>query len=192
MQKKRTEGSLDELLLEMKWYQEVTLLASFLNLTSAELQDMYANSGIVKQKIPIGHIQQFQKDVSLTLTAIQAKAGLGELGREELQGMADYLTGKLGGARNRVVFLENLRVRVDVVTDEITDDLWADVIFLFLSRGDWMDQLGRCPQCETWFEKSRKNQVYCSDRCKSKAAYDRYRDERRSARRERYRKGETV
>lgn len=190
MQKKRTEGSLDKLLLEMNWSQEVAPLASFLNLTSAELQDMYMNSGTVKT--PIDHILQFQKDVSLILDAIRARSGLAELEGEELRGLADFLTAKLGGARNRVVFLENLRVRVDVVTDELTDDLWADFIFLFLNRDDWMDQLGRCPQCETWFEKSRKNQVYCTDRCKSKAAYHRYRDERRSARRERYRKGKTV
>jgi len=77
-------------------------------------------------------------------------------------------------------------VRVYATADGILPNIWADFICTFLARDDWREVLGKCPQCQIWFQRSRKDQVYDSDVCKGKAAYARQGPERRSARRQRY------
>lgn len=192
MSRKQAKHDLDALLLDMQWDQEVAPLAHFLNLTPDKLQNMYTNSARIKQKAPIDDIRWFQRDVSLYLEAIQGKKGMERLASEDLDRLAESLTGKLGGTRNKVIFRDNLQVRVDLAADKLVDNLWADFICFFLSRDDWMDKLGKCPQCEKWFGKSRKNQIYCSTSCKNTVAYHRHQDERKSERRQRYRKGKPI
>ena len=158
-------------LLDMDWANELTPLVDMLNL---------------------GHgsqVGEAVREIGAILKGCYSIRTCNEARRLER-----FLSTKLATATNsvKIIGLAGGNIRVDLEAEGLVENLWADFICIFLYRDDWRDLLGSCPLCQKWFERSRKNQVYCSEACKSKAAYARSAESRRSARRERYRKDKLV
>ncbi len=176
-------------LLKMDWETEVSPLVEFLNLGSDvdELRRAVRESEILKDKggSPSDFID-FRKEMDGFLHRFYEMDSASEAKRLE-----KFLTRMLANAKNKVKIIDladkQIRVRLEVST--FIQNLWADFICIFLQRDDWTQLLGKCPQCAKYFERSRKNQIYCGEVCKNKAAYARNADVRRLERRIRYRKG---
>jgi len=185
-----SEYDLDSL-LEMDWAEELAPLVGFLNLNDgyAELQRSFEKSTLFKDKSSVDHVMGFHKDVTYILEELRSLRTW-----EGARELAKFLTPKLQNMKNEiaVVDLKTRQFRVNLFIEKIIDELWADFICVFLSRGDWLDKLGRCPECKKWLEKKRRDQIYCSDLCRSKASYKRHQEERRESRRARYMKNKRI
>lgn len=185
VEKEKVEYSLRSL-SEMDWGTDIALLIWFLNLTNAELQDAYRNSTSFKRNTDLETLMKFHSDIALVLDFFYSFSR--DNGRIE-----EFLTGKLVEASHlRVGITKDSHVRVSIELRDpngfnaVIKDIWIDLICVFLNREDWIDHLGRCAHCKTWFERSRKDQLYCSESCRSKAAYTRYRESRKTAERKLY------
>ncbi len=179
-------------LLEMDWEHEVSPLVDFLNLESdfAELQQAVQDSEILKEKGgPVEDFMRLHNEIKYVLNAYYEI--LTEVDAKRLE---KFLTRMLAKTRNRVkiIDLADKQIRVHLEASTVIQNLWADFICIFLRMDNWTKLLGKCPQCEKWFERPRKNQIYCTEGCKSKAAYTRNKDDRRLERRERYRKEKSI
>jgi len=168
MKKEQVECSLDDF-VKMDWGREVEPLVYFLNLSIDELSEMYPKSPF--KDVSVEGILTFRDDISYILDLLDSAPGV-----KQLRQVENELTEKLAGVRSLVFVTKDLRSHVDIDVDALRpiDKLWADFIFLFLDR-DWSEELGRCVNCRTWFKKSMKNQIYCSNNCKVKMHYKRNR-----------------
>jgi hypothetical protein len=54
---------------------------------------------------------------------------------------------------------------------------WIDEENFYIGKG--YEKVGRCPNCEIFFEKKRKNQEYCSEKCRKAAQMRRLRESKK-------------
>jgi len=169
MKKEQVEYSLDDF-MQMDWGREVEPLIYFLNQSHDDLRRMYPSSPF-KGQAPEDDVVNFHRDISYILGLLDSAPGVKQLQQVEIE-----LTTKIVNVRSRVFMSNDLKAHVDIDTDNlgIFEKIWLDFIFIFLQR-NWNEVLGRCANCQKWFKKSMKNQIYCSNNCKVKMHYKRNR-----------------
>lgn len=164
------EEALIEKLQKMDWGHDLSPLVDFLNspIESTEMQKF-----AVLRNDMAGILQAFR-------SAHTFSEGTVEYIEQELEK-------KLQSAFNEVKIIDLVagKIKVNLKVEGVIENIWADFICIFLYR-DWRGKLAQCGHCDIWFERSRKDKMWCSENCRSKAAYARHGDERRSARRVRY------
>lgn len=164
------ENVVIENLQKMDWGHDLSPLVDFLNaaIVSAEMQEF----AILRNEIE-AILQEFCSAYTLTDGSVEFI---------EIQ-----LEKKLHSAFNEVKIIDSVAgtIQVNLVVLGAIENIWVDFICIFLYRS-WRAQLAQCPHCDTWFERSRRNKIYCTGNCRNKAAYARHGDVRRSERRKRY------
>lgn len=170
-EKKKENGEaacLDDF-LRMDWEGEVGPLVWFLNLTPAEMKNEIKGSRL--QKDALDPLLAFRSNLGRVLSHFYHILTV-----EQIKGLENLLSRKLVNAKLSVIILNKSQVRVYTLSrDDIIEGLWLDIICRFLHREDWLDRLGLCCQCDHWFVRSRKDQIYCSTVCKSACFYARRR-----------------
>lgn len=153
-------------LLTMNWADDVAPLVEFLN-AAIDCTEF-------------GHLRNEMESILQMFANMQTEDDADHLGHE--------LEKKLQGVTNEVKIIDRAarKIEVSLVVEGVIENIWADFICIFLYR-NWRDLLCQCGHCAVWFERSRKDRVWCSESCRSKAAYARHGEVRRSERRERYR-----
>lgn len=165
------EEAVIENLQKMDWGHDLSPLVDFLNaaIESTEMQEF----PVLRNEIE-SVLQEFCSASTWTDDGVK---------------YIEYeLEKKLQSAIN-VVIIDPVagKIKVNLEVEGVIENIWADFICIFLYRRDWREKLGQCPHCDIWFERSRKDKKWCSENCRGKAAYARHGDDRRLARRERYR-----
>jgi hypothetical protein len=179
------------------WFEDIDFLVQFLNLPiyelfSNQIYERYkALGGLdeIREVFPSWKVLgQFRDEIKSVLDDFDNVYCYGDAYALE-ERLEDKL--KSFGLLHTILIqdLEQGNIRVSVGGDTGLESLWTDFIFVFLTQNNCREILGRCYHCEKWYARGRRDQLYCDDICRGKAAYRKNRGAGDHPRRVGYRRG---